>query len=90
MNHLEQMDDSFNVMGGVLSEPLFPVGTRYHALHHLFPTLPYHNLGIAHQRLIETFPEHSPYHAATVSGVRSAVHQFFAGFREASRYAVVN
>ena len=28
-----------------------PVGLRYHATHHLFPSLPYHNLGKAHRRL---------------------------------------
>jgi fatty acid desaturase len=33
-----------------------PTGTRYHATHHLFPSLPYHNLGIAHRRLMEGLP----------------------------------
>ena len=28
-----------------------PVGLRYHALHHLMPSLPYHSLGEAHKRL---------------------------------------
>lgn len=28
-----------------------PVGLRYHALHHLLPSLPYHSLGEAHRRL---------------------------------------
>lgn len=38
-----------------------PVGTRYHALHHLFPSLPYHNLGKAHRRLMAGLPEKSIY-----------------------------
>ncbi len=38
-----------------------PVGNRYHALHHLFPSLPYHNLGIAHRRLMAGLPEDSIY-----------------------------
>jgi fatty acid desaturase len=42
-----------------------PIGTRYHALHHLFPSLPYHNLGEAHRRLAEGLPEDSPYHKTT-------------------------
>ncbi len=42
---------------------MFPVGLRYHALHHLFPFLPYHNLGKAHARLIARLPAGSPYHA---------------------------
>ncbi|MGZ3249775.1 MAG: fatty acid desaturase family protein [Croceibacterium sp.] len=28
-----------------------PVGLRYHALHHLMPSMPYHSLGEAHRRL---------------------------------------
>lgn len=38
-----------------------PVGTRYHALHHLFPSLPYHNLGKAHRRLMAGLPADSIY-----------------------------
>jgi fatty acid desaturase len=41
-----------------------PVGLRYHALHHLAPRLPYHNLGIAHRRLVAAFPTDSDYHRA--------------------------
>jgi fatty acid desaturase len=33
-----------------------PTGTRYHATHHLFPSLPYHNLGAAHRRLMRGLP----------------------------------
>jgi fatty acid desaturase len=36
-----------------------PTGTRYHATHHLFPSLPYHNLGIAHRRLMARLPQDS-------------------------------
>jgi fatty acid desaturase len=39
------------------------VGLRYHALHHLFPSLPYHNLGKAHRRLSALLPQDAPYHA---------------------------
>ncbi|GAB5402868.1 MAG: fatty acid desaturase [Aureliella sp.] len=39
-----------------------PIGTRYHALHHLFPSLPYHNLGTAHRRLTAGLPKDSMYH----------------------------
>ncbi len=38
-----------------------PVGTRFHALHHLFPTIPYHNLGSAHRRLMANLPANSLY-----------------------------
>ena len=39
----------------------FPFSIRYHALHHLFPSLPYHNLQQAHAHLVRTLPEDSPY-----------------------------
>lgn len=64
VSHEDQVIDSANVTGRtVLSELLFPLGTRYHALHHLFPRLPYHNLGIAHRRLMSALPADSAYRA---------------------------
>ena len=42
---------------------LFPFSIRYHALHHLFPSLPYHNLKAAHEHLVAVLPEDSPYHS---------------------------
>ena len=39
----------------------FPFSIRYHALHHLFPSLPYHNLKNAHAHLVATLPADSPY-----------------------------
>jgi fatty acid desaturase len=58
----EQIEDSINVSGHpLLTELLFPVGLRYHALHHLFPALPYHSLGTAHRRLMASLPPDSPY-----------------------------
>ena len=58
-----QLLDSVNIEGNpVVAELLAPVGLRYHALHHLFATLPYHNLGIAHRRLRAQLPPDSFYH----------------------------
>jgi len=36
-----------------------PTGTRYHATHHLFPGIPYHNLGKAHRALMAGLPDNS-------------------------------
>jgi fatty acid desaturase len=41
----------------------FPFAIRYHALHHLFPTLPYHNLSAAHRYLSGQLPAGSVYHS---------------------------
>lgn len=58
-----QLHDSVNVTGNPISTELIcPLGLRYHALHHLFPALPYHNLGKAHRRLMAQLPANSPYH----------------------------
>jgi fatty acid desaturase len=59
----DQLLDSVNIEGNpIVAELVAPVGLRYHGLHHLFPTLPYHNLGIAHRRLREQLPADSFYH----------------------------
>jgi fatty acid desaturase len=64
MTLAEQFGDSINITGQTwLTVLMFPVGLRYHALHHLFPFLPYHNLGRAHARLSTQLPASSPYHA---------------------------
>lgn len=58
----EQLLDSVNYpYRAWITELWGPVGTRYHALHHLFPSIPYHNLGIAHRRLMDGLPSDSPY-----------------------------
>ncbi len=76
MTYAQQLEDSLT-MGGrsPLTPLLFPVGLRYHALHHLFPSLPYHSMGEAHRRLVERLPEGSPYKRTICPG-------FWAAFRE--------
>jgi fatty acid desaturase len=44
--------DSIDTPGGPWSALWAPVGLRYHALHHFFPGIPYHNLGIAYRRIL--------------------------------------
>lgn len=62
MSYVEQLLDSNTFPGHpVLTELWAPLGMRYHALHHLVPSLPYHNMGIAHRRLMRELPADSPY-----------------------------
>ena len=46
-----------------------PVGLRYHATHHLLPSLPYHALGEAHRRLTAELGAGSTYHGANYHGL---------------------
>ncbi len=50
-----------------------PVGLRYHALHHLLPSLPYHSLAEAHRRIGAALGEESPYHKASYAGLPGLV-----------------
>jgi fatty acid desaturase len=62
MSFSEQYLDSVNVPGNPVLTPLWaPVGLRYHATHHLFPSLPYHGLGEAHRRLARGLPDNALY-----------------------------
>ena len=62
MTYVDQLTDSVNIVGQpIITELWFPIGLKYHALHHLFPSLPYHALGEAHRRLMAELPADSPY-----------------------------
>ena len=61
----EQVIDSFNFTNHPVTTSLMaPLGFRLHALHHLFPKIPYHNMPEAHRRLTATLPRDSFYHRA--------------------------
>lgn len=65
-----QFLDSVNVPPPApLAELWAPVGLRYHALHHLLPSLPYHSLGEAHRRLRAKLGLNSTYDRASYSGL---------------------
>ncbi len=60
----EHILDSCNFVGrDPLTWLFFPMAIQFHALHHLFPSLPYHNLAAAHSYLMQTLPSQSPYRA---------------------------
>ena len=62
--------DSVNVGPPGWIAPLWaPVGLRFHALHHLLPSLPYHSLGEAHRRLSAALGAGSTYQRASYPGL---------------------
>jgi fatty acid desaturase len=66
MSVTAQFLDSVNVPPPATLPALWaPVGLRYHALHHLLPGVPYHNLGEAHRRLCRELDANSVYHEST-------------------------
>lgn len=74
MSFTEQLQDSTNIHARAwITELWGPVGTRYHALHHLFPALPYHAMPEAHRRLIAQLPTNSPYHDTVEPSLTAAI-----------------
>lgn len=65
MTRLEQLRDSIDTPGRFWTELWAPVGLRYHALHHYFPGLPYHNLGKAYRRLMAALAQEAAYRDST-------------------------
>ncbi|MCK9540755.1 MAG: fatty acid desaturase [Novosphingobium sp.] len=70
MSVTAQYLDSVNVPPpGLLAELWAPVGLRYHALHHLLPSMPYHALPEAHRRLSAGLGAGSTYTRASYPGL---------------------
>lgn len=70
----EEFLDSVNVPGNRLWSPLWaPVGLRFHATHHLFPSIPYHALGKAHRLLVEGLPDNRLYLEASRRSLADAL-----------------
>ncbi len=78
MQFSEQFLDSIDIPGNFFTTPLWaPVGLRFHATHHLFPGMPYHNLGKAHRKLMKELPEENPYPLAMRKSLLSALAQLW-------------
>jgi fatty acid desaturase len=65
MDRAGQLLDSIDHPGHWWTGLWAPVGLRYHALHHYFPGIPYHNLGEAYRRLAENLPPAAEFHRST-------------------------
>jgi fatty acid desaturase len=73
MTRLEQLEDSIDTPGALWTELWAPVGLRYHALHHYFPGLPYHNLAKAYTRLTHALPSETVYRKVTSSSLGASL-----------------
>lgn len=73
MSFEDQYLDSVDIPGNFLTGLWAPVGLRYHATHHLFPAMPYHNLGKARRRLETQLSDNSLYQKALRSGLWSSI-----------------
>ena len=68
-----QLSDSIDTPGGPWTALWAPVGLRYHALHHYFPGIPYHNLGTAYRRLVASMPADAMYFESTSPSLRQSL-----------------
>lgn len=83
LDTMAQLADSVT-LGGRLAGLTAPVGLRFHALHHLLPTVPYHSLGTLHRRLLAEFSADSPYGRTQEWGIVAAVRALFRAEAEAA------
>ncbi|HEV3003979.1 MAG TPA: fatty acid desaturase [Pirellulales bacterium] len=85
LSFVDQLLDSVNYPNHPLIAGLWgPVGLRFHALHHLFPSLPYHSLAKAHRRLMAQLPADSPYRQTECPSLRHALVELWCGARAAN------
>jgi fatty acid desaturase len=80
-----QLVDSIDTPGAAWTELWAPVGLRYHALHHYFPGIPYHNLGLAYERLISTLPASAGYREITSPSLPFSLRRLYAAGKAAFR-----
>jgi fatty acid desaturase len=73
----EQLEDSIDTPGAIWTELWAPVGLRYHALHHFFPGIPYHNLGIAYRRIVAAVPADSLFLQSTSPSLRHSLIELY-------------
>lgn len=76
-DRIEQVLNSFNfTRHRALTVLMAPLGFHLHALHHLFPKIPYHNMQEAHRRVSAALPANSFYHSVELPSY----------FREVARF----
>lgn len=82
-NEGEQMDrtgqllDSIDTPGAFYTELWAPVGLRYHALHHYFPGIPYHNLAEAYRRIMSHVLVSADYSKMTSPSLQQSLRELY-------------
>jgi fatty acid desaturase len=77
-----QMLDSIDISArDPLTLILCPVGLRFHALHHMFPGMPYHNLATAHSRLMTQLPADHPYRSSVYPSMWAVLRELISEVR---------
>jgi hypothetical protein len=73
-----QVVDAVTITGvSPLADLLMPTGLRYHSVHHMFQSLPYHALRKAHQRLQQSLPKDHLYFKTLMPGFLPALFNVF-------------
>jgi fatty acid desaturase len=65
----EHLVDTVTIKPSLITSMIFINGLNYHSLHHLFPDLPYLNLGKAHRKLMDTLPDDHIYKANVFNNI---------------------
>lgn len=76
-DRLGQLRDSIDTPGGSWTALWAPVGLRYHALHHYFPGIPYHNLGVAYRRIVGAVPVAESYRESTSESLWRSLRELY-------------
>jgi fatty acid desaturase len=69
----DHLRDTVTLEMGPVALLVFVNHLNYHALHHLFPEMPYHRLGVAHQTLMKELPKDHSYRTGTHKSLYSLV-----------------
>lgn len=91
MSRTEEFLDSVNVRGVPFLTPLWaPVGLRFHATHHLFPGMPYHELEKLDKALASELSDNSVYLQASRKSLIDALARLWRDAAKASRAKQAN
>ncbi|MBX3040430.1 MAG: fatty acid desaturase [Bdellovibrionaceae bacterium] len=76
LSPMAALRDSVTIEGSFLSELWAPLGLKYHSLHHLAPSIPYHNLAKAHHHLKSHLDRNHPYSQTILPSFREGILQY--------------